>query len=92
MEKAKEGDKNESKENKEENEKLNPTSPSDYNIRKQKNVDELKKIVGDLKVQYPIADLELKQVSKKPVSKRKKNMANDSAVPRRVSQRNKEKR
>lgn len=92
MEKGKERDENESKENEEANEKSNPTSLSDYNLMKQKNVDELKKIVDDLKAQYPISDLEPKQVSKKPVSKRKKNVANDSAVPRRESQRNKGKR
>ena len=82
MEKGKERDENESKENEEANEKLNPTSLSNYNLMKQKNVDELKKIVDDLKAQYLISDLEPKQVSKKPVSKRKKNVANDSAVLR----------
>ena len=92
METGKERDENESKENEEANEKLNPTLLSDYNLMKQKNVDELKKIVDDLKAQYLISDLELKQVLKKPVSKRKKNIANDSAVPRRESQRNKGKR
>jgi hypothetical protein len=78
-------------ENDDEEEQNEEAGPSEYTLTKQKNVEELKKIVDNLKTQYSIVDLEPTQVSKKSVSK-KKNGANHGTAPRRESQRNKGKR
>jgi len=65
-------------------------APSQYLIDKQKNIEEIGKILAELKEQFPVEDLNGKKAEKRSISKKKQPV--DGPVIRRESHRVKDKR